>query len=56
MHQIQVITTKHYHRIWNIFCFIALHYGILLKYKITNVLVLVDLIVYCERLKSNRDL
>lgn len=44
MHQIQLIVSKCHHRIWNIAGFLALHFGTQLKYKITNVLVLFDLL------------
>lgn len=60
MHQIQLIVSKCHHRICNtdaIQCFLALPFGIQLKYKITNILVLFDLLsVYWERINSKHDL
>lgn len=42
MHQIQLIVSKCYHRIWNTVGFLALHFSTQLTHKITNVLVSMD--------------
>lgn len=57
MHQIQLIVTNYYQSIRNTVVFVALHFGTQLKHKISNILVLMDLVVvYYEIINYKCDL